>query len=57
MSNSENYKQTQDVGNFQTDLFQKAPDQKSSNEAYGTQWWLCFNTYWLNKQAPQKVLI
>ena len=27
------YKETQDVWNFQTDLFQKAPDQKSSNKA------------------------
>jgi hypothetical protein len=31
MSNSDNYKETQDVWNFQTDLFQKAPDQRSSN--------------------------
>ena len=43
MSNSDNYKETQDVWNFQTDLFQKAPDQKSSDKAYGTQWCLCFN--------------
>ena len=33
MSNSGNYKETQDVGSFQTDLFKKAPDQKSSNKA------------------------
>ena len=30
MSNSDNYKETQDVWNFQTDIF---PDQKSSNKA------------------------
>ena len=33
MSNSDNYKETLDVWNFQTGLFQKAPDQKSSNKA------------------------
>ena len=33
MSNSGNYKETQDFWSFQTDLFQKAPDQKSSNKA------------------------
>jgi hypothetical protein len=33
MSNSVNYKETQDVWSFQTDLFQKAPDQKSYNKA------------------------
>ena len=37
MSNSGNYKETQDVLSFQTDLFQKAPDQKSSDKAQGTQ--------------------
>ena len=30
VTNSGNYKETQDVWSFQTDLFQKAPDQKSS---------------------------
>ena len=33
MSNSGDYKETQDVWGFQTDLFQKAPDQKSYNKA------------------------
>ena len=33
MSNSGNYKEMQDVGSFHPDLFQKAPDQKSSNKA------------------------
>ena len=33
MSISGSYKETQDVWSFQTDLFQKAPDQKSSKQA------------------------
>ena len=33
MSNSGNYKETQDVWSFQTDLFHKALDQKNSNKA------------------------
>ena len=33
MSNSGNHKETQDVWSLQTDLFQKAPDQESSNKA------------------------
>ena len=33
MSKSGDYKETQDVWSFQTDLFQKAPDQKRSNKA------------------------
>ena len=37
MSNSDNYKETQDFRNFQTNLFQKAPDKKSSNKDQGTQ--------------------
>ena len=43
MSNSDNYKETQGFWNFQTYLFQKATDQKSSNKAEVTKWWLCFN--------------
>ena len=51
MSNSGNHKVTQDVWSFQTDLFQKAPDQKSSNDAP------VLIKCWFYKQAPQKVLI
>ena len=56
MSNSGNYKETQDVWSFQTDLFQKAPDQKSSNQAYGTQWCLCFNKMLVLKTSSTKSL-
>ena len=43
-----------DVWSFQTDLFQKAPYQKSSNKAQGTQWCLCFNKMLFYKQTPHK---
>ena len=57
MSNLANYKETQDVRSFQTDLFQKAPDKNVliklrvlSDASVLSKW--CFY-----KQAPQKVLI
>ena len=57
MSNSGNYKETQDVWSFQTDLFQKAPDQKSSNKARVLSDTSVLLKCWFYKQAPQKVLI
>jgi hypothetical protein len=55
MSNSDNYKETQDVWNFQTDLFQKAPDQKIKLRVLSDASVLI--KCWFNKQTPQKVLI
>ena len=57
MSNSDNYKERQDVLNFQTDLFQKAPDQKVLIKLRVLSDDSVLIKCWSNKQALQKVLI
>jgi hypothetical protein len=52
MSNSGNYKETQEVWSFQTDLFQKVLIKlRVLSDAS------VLIKCWFNKQAPQKVLI